>query len=117
MLCFFPFSSKMWCATHCGCHIIPVGAGAEIRAKCGLCTNCGAGIVGDVGGGVTVRGGGETARGGGVFASNTLGGAVVMVGAGIVASTLGADTVMGVVVAFGMVGTFKGGRNNASGDG
>ena len=51
------------------------------------------------------------------FAFNTLGGVVVMVGAGIVASTLGADTVMGVVVAFGMVGTFKGGRNNASGDG
>eukprot|EP00957_Ditylum_brightwellii_P012078 912955-Ditylum_brightwellii.AAC.1 len=60
----------MWCTTHCGCHIIPVGAGAEIRAKCGLGTNCSAGIVGDVGGGVTVSGGGDvrggvTARGGG----------------------------------------------------
>eukprot|EP00957_Ditylum_brightwellii_P124326 9476266-Ditylum_brightwellii.AAC.1 len=109
----------MWCATHCGCHIIPDGAGAEICAKRGPGTNRGAGILGDVGGGVTVRGGGDvrggvTARGGEVFDSGTLGGAVVMVGAGIAASTLETGTATGVVVAFGMVGTFRGGRNNDS---
>eukprot|EP00957_Ditylum_brightwellii_P118896 9067977-Ditylum_brightwellii.AAC.1 len=87
----------MWCATHCGCHIISDGASAEIHAKCGPGTNRGAGIIGDVGGGVTVCGGGDvrggvTARGGGVFASKTLGGAVVMVGAGIASSTLGTGT-------------------------
>eukprot|EP00957_Ditylum_brightwellii_P116085 8855954-Ditylum_brightwellii.AAC.1 len=109
----------MWCVTHCGCHIIPDGASAETHAKRGPGTSRSAGIVGDVGGGVTVRGGddvrgGVTARGGGVFDSGTLRGAVVMMGAGIAASTLRTDTATGVVVAFGIVGTFRGGRNNNS---
>eukprot|EP00957_Ditylum_brightwellii_P119011 9076769-Ditylum_brightwellii.AAC.1 len=96
----------MWCMAHCRCHIIPDGAGAEIRANRGPGTNRGAGIISDVGEGVTVRGGVVVS-----FDTGTLRGAVVMVGARIAASTLGTGTAMGVVVAFGMVRTFRGGRN------